>query len=124
MDLYTDMTTDQVGAEIASDLQRRATVILDSLCMAFGGRSQVTPDLVGRAIAGQIYNNGLTVHGTVDELVEAVLSQDAWSLDLSSNEYEDDYLTAASACRAACGKLGVDWLALPGRPYIRPRGGY
>src|SRR5208337_3988312 len=51
--------------EIATDLASRAATIAEALRVAFGGRSQVGPRVLGRAVAGQINNNGLTVHGTL-----------------------------------------------------------
>ncbi len=64
--------TDLTRSDIDADLSRRARDIAAALAAAFGGRSQVTPEDIGRAVAGQIANNGLTVHGTVAEVCVAV----------------------------------------------------
>lgn len=55
------------------DFDRRIEAIADSLRTAFGGASQLTHDIVGKAIAGQIMGTDLGQHGTVDSLCEAVV---------------------------------------------------
>lgn len=96
--------------DVVADLNRRASVIADSLKTAFGGASQVGPTDIGRAVAGNINNNGLNVHGTLEEVCVAVV--DAFDGD-------GDYETAipiwevVGACRESLDAIGVRYDAMP-----------
>ena len=57
MDLFTDMTPEDIAAEIQFDLQERVARIARALAAAFGGVSQIASQDIGRAIAGGIINN-------------------------------------------------------------------
>lgn len=55
------------------DLDQRIEKIADSLRTAFGGASQLTHDIVGKAIAGQIMGTDISLYMSVDSLCEAVV---------------------------------------------------
>lgn len=59
-------------SDVVADLKYRAAQIASNLAAAFGGKSQVSPEDIGRAVAGNMINNGLTVHGTAEEVCVAV----------------------------------------------------
>jgi hypothetical protein len=82
--------------DIVADLRRRAEVIAEALATAFGGRSQVGLEDIGRAVAGQIVNNGLTVHGTVEEICVTVYEAMLYPGD------EPDYEAAIPLLVEAC----------------------
>ena len=129
MKLFTDMAPEHIAAEIQFDLQERAARIADALAAAFGGVSQIAPQDIGRAIAGGISNNGLTVHGTVDELVTAVCGRLYYDHDdMDRDEYDAIRIEAAMACRDALEHISyparLRYWDLPVKPYLSLRGGY
>lgn len=107
--------------DLAIDLTRRATIITSALKSAFGGWSQVTPEDIGRAVAGQINNNGLTVHGTLEEVCVAVVDAFDGDHDIAPDA-EMPIDRVVGACRATLDELGVDYSRLP-YPVART-GGY
>ena len=126
MDLFTDMSPERIAAEIKLDLQERAARISDALVAAFGGVSQIAPEDIGRAIAGGIINNGLTVHGTVDELVTAVCGRLYYDHDdMDRDEYDSIRIEAAMACRDVFENLAyparLRYWHLPVKPYLSSR---
>ena len=124
MDLFTDMSPERIAAEIKLDLQERAARISDALVAAFGGVSQIAPEDIGRALAGGIINNGLTVHGTVDELVTAVCGRlYADHDDMDRDSFDAVRIEAAMACRDVFENLSyparLRYWHLPVSPYLR-----
>lgn len=97
---------------LVADLNRRAKAIANALKTAFGGTSQVGPTDIGRAVAGNINNNGLTVHGTLEEVCVAVV-------DAFIGDWDGDYETAipiwqvVGACRESLDAIGVRYDAMP-----------
>lgn len=101
-------------ADVRADLKRRAGIIADSLVMAFGGASQVSPEDAGHAVAGQIANNGLTVHGTVYEACVAVYEATLLGGDDHYPAEEPDYDGFLPRMVGAClARLGNE----PALPY-------
>ena len=96
--------------DINADLRQRALAIADSLKACFGGRSQVSVADIGRAVAGQINNNGLNVHGTLEEVCAAVV-------DAFDDGHDDDTQVdeVVGVCRESLDDLGVSYRDLPYR---------
>lgn len=98
------------ATELSADLTRRANIIADAIITAFGGRSQVSTTDIGRAVAGQICNNGLSAHGTVEVVCVAVMD----ALDAISGDAADDVIgEVVGGCRAALDSLGVRYSDMP-----------
>lgn len=93
----------------ATDIRRRASVIADALKTAFGGRSQLSTKNIGEAVAGQINNNGLTVHGTLEEVCVAVMD----AIDEGHDDDDTPVDEVVGACRASLDALGVSYRNLP-----------
>lgn len=98
----------EVSQDLRADLKQRAKSIANALKAAFGGASQVGTTDIGRAIAGHINNNGLDVHGTLEEVCIAVM--DAFWGDADD---EIPIWAVVGACQASLDAIGVRYDGLP-----------
>lgn len=92
--MENDVENQSKRADVVADLARRAKIIADGLAAAFGGPIH-NPAILGLAVASQIINNGLTVHGTVEELVAAVFA----AMDEDYQEGDDKLFLAVAAAK-------------------------
>lgn len=91
--------------------------ILSALDMAFGGRSQISLDVLASAIAGNINNNGLGTFGSFNDICKCTWSSfwdglnydDNWDEEKYNNLYKD----FQGMVRNHLAKLGVDESVLP-----------
>jgi hypothetical protein len=117
-----------VDEAIRLDLHERSKKIADALAIAFGGSSQVSYQEIGRAVAGQINNNGLTVHGTLYEICVAVYEATLFEGDghypADDPDYNNALPTIVGECCAVLDGYGTDYRKLPNKPYLPPEGGY
>jgi hypothetical protein len=89
-----------VVSETGPALRCRAWGIAEALKDAFGGASQVAPQDIGRAVAGQINNNGLA--GGVEEVCAAVVA--AFDGD---SEHETSLVETVDACKMSLAGLAA-----------------
>ena len=76
--------------------------ILEHLAMAFGGHSQYSTREIGRALAGQMNNNGL--RGDPEQLAAFAAAELAMRWD--DNREEEDAAEIAAACQESLATLG------------------
>jgi hypothetical protein len=92
---------------LQADLVQRASVIADALKTAFGGASQVPLSALACAVAGQVNNNGLGCHGTLEEVCRAVVAA------FDGDDDRTDLAAVIAACRSELDRLHVRHTDLP-----------
>ena len=114
---------ESVTDAIIADLRNRAQTIASAMAVAYGGRSQYSPEDLGHAVAGNVRNNGLNVHGTIEEVCTAVYEATLYEGDSHYPADEPDYdFWLPRMVGAAMSRCDVRDLPYP--PYLPPVGGY
>lgn len=88
-------------------MDERINRIMDALALAFGGHSQYRIDDVGRALAGQMNNNGLPVE--IEAAARAAAVFLAERFDWSPEDEDSSRTDIAASCRAQLDRLHVKY---------------